>query len=196
MVYNMCKKIKSVFVALIFIISILLFLNHKTNLNKKEQEEKALSEFFINDIKVNNNTLQKTKNEKINYIAVLEIPSISLKRGLVSFDNKFNNVNYNIEILNDSLNESDDGNIYLAAHSGNSEVSYFKNLYKVNISDDVYLYYNGTKYKFIVDEIYEENKNGSILVEQDNTKKLIMTTCSKEKSKQLIVVCVLIDKIR
>lgn len=46
--------------------------------------------------KQENTTTSKVTN--YNYIAILEIPSINLKRGLVDPNSKYNNVNYNIQI--------------------------------------------------------------------------------------------------
>ena len=34
------------------------------------------------------------------------------------------------------------GNLILASHSGTSSISFFKNLYKLEVNDDVYVNYN------------------------------------------------------
>ena len=57
---------------------------------------------------------------KYDYIAVLKIPKINLERGLVDRNSYSNNVNYNIQILsNSSMPDEKNGNVILAAHSGN-----------------------------------------------------------------------------
>ena len=105
--------------------------------NKKEIKS------YINKTSINN----QEDTHKSNYIAVLEIPEINLIEGLVPQDSPYNNIKYNIEILDGSTFPSQTNSIlFLAAHNGNSPVSYFKNLEKLTKNSKVYLFYNGIKY--------------------------------------------------
>lgn len=142
---------------------------------------------------------KESKNIQIdyNYIAVLEIPSISLKRGLVDKSSTYNTISRNIQILNESdMPNVVNGNLILASHSGSSYVSFFKNLDKINEEDYVYIYYNNIKYIYKVVSIYEETKDGDITIHRSNDKTtLTMTTCSQSnKDNQLIVISELVDK--
>lgn len=141
-------------------------------------------------------THNKSSNYKNPYYAILEIPTISLKKGLINIDSKANNVNRNIQTLPTS--DTPDivgGTIILASHSGNSRVSYFKYLYKVNKDDYIYIYYNDVKYVYKVTSIYNQDKTGKISFSKNNDSTLVLTTCNQhQKGKQLIVVSTLVDK--
>ena len=162
----------------------------------KATEQKAIEEFFVTTTNIQANDSQTLSAKKTNYIAVLEIPAISLKKGLVSSNSKYNNIKYNIEILKNSIEANELKDVYLAAHSGNSKVSFFKDLYRLNISDEVYLYYKKIKYKYIVDEIIDQKKDGTIIIPEKKEKRLILTTCAKNKERQILVICKLIEEIK
>ena len=75
----------------------------------------------------------------------MEIPSISLKTGLVDFKSSENNVNKRVQIIAGSqMPNIKKGNLILAAHSGTSNISYFKNLYKMQEGNESWLrkFYN------------------------------------------------------
>ena len=101
-----------------------------------DNEDLAIAEFYQNEEIVEEvieePSEEKPKEEKqqeqINYIAVLKIPKIKLVRGLVDRNSYLNNIKYNVEILKDSsMPDIVNGNVILAAHSGNARISYFKN---------------------------------------------------------------------
>lgn len=128
----------------------------------------------------NSNYHQNTENS-INYIGFLEIDKIYLKQGLLPINNPYNNINYHVQILPvsnfpDVLN----GNFVLAAHSGTSGISYFKNLYKLTNGDIAKVYYNGKIYKYSIVNIYNEEKDGSVNIYRDTSKTtLTLITCTK-----------------
>ena len=125
---------------------------------KQEQEENALKDFYIKEEqkvdKVDKTTSEEVKEVskpkvKYDYIAVLKIPKINLEKGLVAKDSKYNNINYGVEILKES--DSPDvinGNVILAAHSGTANISYFRNLDKINVGDEAIIYYQGKTYNY------------------------------------------------
>ena len=164
--------------------------------NNKQIEEYFTSPIIINEsnnkltneikkqVKTNNNQ----NNEK--YISVLEIPKISLKVGIYDKKSKLNNVNKNIYLLNESnMPNEENGNFILAAHSGNSNISYFKNLPKLIINDIAYVYYEGIKYKYKLVNNYEVDKTGKIAIVR-NLEKNTMTliTCKRNTDKQLVFI--------
>ncbi len=154
------------------------------NINKNNEIVKVnsfISDDTYNTIDTSNINLEKVNNIEDNFIAVLEIPKINLKKGL-SYDK--NNINYNIEIISGStFPKENNSNLVLAAHSGNSKISFFKNLYKLKEGDLVYLYYDGIKYEFTIYDIYNVIKDGSIEIEryQDN-KTITLITCKKNSN--------------
>lgn len=133
------------------------------------------------------------KNKEKQYFGVLEIPKINLKKGFYNTDNKKNNVNKNIQLLDQSILPSKSPSMFiLAAHSGYGTSAYFKNLDLLKINDLIYVYYNYKKYTYQIEKIYEIEKNGIINVEKKKESYLILTTCSeKQKNYQLIVMAIL-----
>ena len=62
---------------------------------------------------INNDNVDVSLEDRYGYNSFIEIPSIELKRGLVTINNSYNNVNDNIEII-----EKTDNRIILASHNG------------------------------------------------------------------------------
>lgn len=165
---------------------------------------KYLNNFYEKElIKENINnyfTIEEEKeiNEKYNYIAVLEILSISLSQGLVDINNKYNDINHNIEILKESsMPDIENGNLILSGHNGNTNMSYFKDLYKINKDDFIYIYYQNKKYIYRYSHCYEVNKTGNINIIRDLNKTTItLITCkNNSNNKQLVFIGYLIDVI-
>lgn len=172
-----------------------------------KNEELKIEEFFIEESTTEESILttpvveetekKETKKVSYNYIAVLEIPTIGLKRGLVDPSSYYNNVDYNIQIINSStFPDVENGNFILASHNGASYISFFKNLYKLNINDNVYIYYNGIKYEYIIEKIYDTPKDGNIEIFRNYEKTTItLITCKKNtKDKQVVYIGYLNNK--
>lgn len=116
------------------------------------------------------------------YLGVLEIPKIGLKRGFYNIGSRYNNISYNVTIVDGSdLPDVANGNLILMAHSGDSYISYFAYLYKLTIGDMVYVTYLGKKYTYQITNIYEVEKNGIVKLIRDPDKTtLTMITCTKD----------------
>lgn len=125
-------------------------------------------------------------NPKYNYsyAGILEIPKINLKRGFLDINSKYNNVDYNITVINGStMPDTTNNNLILASHSGNCSVCYFHNLYKINTGDVAYVYYKGIKYGYTVTNIYEVEKTGSVAIYRDYSKKVLtLITCTRNSN--------------
>lgn len=128
--------------------------------------------------------------EKIDYIAVLEIPKIKLKRGIVDKNSSYNNVNRNIYTLKETTmpDEEDNSHIMLASHSGNSYISYFKNLNKLNLNDEVYFFYKNNKYVYKVIKKYEVEKTGIVKLSKKNSSDITLITCVSGTNNQIVLV--------
>ena len=197
------KRNRIIVVVLIIVISSFLLLPKLIQKFSIEKENNKEVKIFLNE----NKSVSKIENKEkdstptpINeehYIALLEIPAISLKRGFYSKDSKKNNVDQNIQILKDSdMPDVDKGNTILASHSGNCNVCYFKKLYKLKEKDLIYIYHKDIKFTYQVVKKYQETKDGDIWIKRDNSKTtLTLTTCSQqEKGKQIVIISNLIKK--
>ena len=166
-------------------------------------EDDALKTFYIEEEKINNEVEQPKEPEKeevkehkkIEYIAVLKIPKINLERGLVVPNSYLNNVDYNIQILkNSAMPDQRFGNVILAAHSRNARISYFRNLDKLDINDNVSISYKGKIYSYKVVNIYDVEKNGQAqIIRNKNVSTLTLVTCRHNTNKQMIVICELVS---
>ncbi len=134
---------------------------------------------------------EEKKVPNYNYIGVLEIPKINIKRGFLNINDKGNNVNKNLQVIKGSdMPDVKNGNLIIAAHSGNSYISYFKNLYKLSNDDIAYVYFNNIKYTYKVAGKYDVEKTGKVVIHRDNKKNtLTLITCSQtDKTKQIVYI--------
>ena len=124
----------------------------------------------------------------MNYTAVLEIPKINLKEGIVDVTNGFKSIKYAISADSNGNYPNINGNFILYAHSGNSSIAFFKNLYKLNLNDNIYHY--------IVFNKYDIEKTGKAKVTNSNKEKYItLITCNQQrKGYQIIIEGKLIDE--
>ena len=210
----MIEKIKDNLITIIGIlliiisISVVMYDNYKDN--QKVLENVELVENFF---EIENNPVEEQKEEVVindeedkktsssptyNYIAVLEIPSIKLKRGLVDYKSKYNNVKYNIQIIEHSqMPDIENSNLILAGHNGTSNVSFFNDLDKLKEDSLVYVYYNNIKYIYKINNNYEVKKDGKAeIIRNRNKTTITLITCKKDsKDKQLVYIGYLVDKV-
>ena len=146
---------------------------------------------YINETDTNIDNTPLKEQPIINYLAFLEIPKINLNQGILPKTSYYNNVNYHVQILDISdLPDVINGNMVLAAHSGSSNIAYFKNLYKLTKDDKAYIVYNNKKYSYQVVNIYNQVKKGSLNIYRDLTKTtLTLITCTKnDKNSQTVYI--------
>ena len=210
----MIEKIKDNLITIIGIlliiisISVVMYDNYKDN--QKVLENVELVENFF---EIENNPVEEQKEEVVikdeedkktsssptyNYIAVLEIPSIKLKRGLVDYKSKYNNVKYNIQIIEHSqMPDIENSNLILAGHNGTSSVSFFNDLDKLKEDSLVYVYYNNIKYIYKINNNYEVKKDGKVeIIRNRNKTTITLITCKKDsEDKQLVYIGYLVDKV-
>lgn len=171
-----------------------------------QNENKKIEKFFkdsTTDEKINNNTIEekdlserKNENDSSEYIGILEIPSISFKRGFVAKNDKSNNISENIQILKESdMPDVDRGNFIIAGHSGSGRIAFFKNLHCVKFNDLIHVYYNQVKYTYKVVDFYIEPKVGNIHIYRNKEKTtLTLTTCNQDKKdSQIVIISELVD---
>lgn len=194
-----------IIIGILLIISGLCFISYDClkNINQDIVEEKAVNDFYINqdnviieeDRQEPNIQEEVKKDNKINYIAMIKIPKINLERGLVDRNSYLNNVKYNVQILdNSSMPDEINGNVILAAHSGNGRNAYFKDLDKLSINDEIIIDYNSKTYKYKVINIYDIDKTGKAnIIRNKNASTLTLVTCRHNTNKQIIIIAELMN---
>lgn len=173
--------------------------SEKTNIQISDDKTEEYITNTSNEVEADVEEVIEEKQvvEKYNYIAVLEIPAINLKRGLVAYDSKYNSVKYNIQILDKSdMPDVKNGNLILAAHNGTSNVSFFYNLSSLKEGDTINVYYDGYKYIYKYNNSYEVDKNGKVQIIRDRMNNAITLITCKDNSdtKQVVYVGYLIEK--
>ena len=151
------------------------------NINK---ENTTISDINTENLEMTTeNTEVAEENDKkanYSYIGELSIPKIKLRRGFVSKESRYNNIEYNITIANES-NYPDVplGNFILMAHSGNAYISFFDKLYKLQIGDEASVSYNANTYNYRLTNIYNQAKTGTVAIYRNpNVKTLTLITCT------------------
>lgn len=187
----------------IFLISLDIYKSTK----KEVEEVKMVDDFFIEEEHSEENIPQEQQKEEdckkssspsYKYIAILEIPSIDLKRGLVDYNSRYNNVKYNIQIIEHSqMPNVENSNLILAGHNGTSGVSFFRNLYKLKEDSLIYIYYDGIKYIYKLNNSYDTSKDGKVEIVRNRYKNTItLITCKRgTKDKQTVFIGYLVDKV-
>ena len=188
---------------LLILISLLVFIiRYRYYENKSANDRKQVDEFLSQPV-LNNIETNEVISDEVNsdtnindYIAVLEIPAINLTRGLVDKSSPNNDVNKNIYMLKDTVLPDEDtiSHIILASHSGNSYVSYFKNLHKLDINDEIYFYYKNSKYIYSIYKIDEVDKTGNIELKKTNSSDITLITCKGNLKKQIVIYATLKSK--
>ena len=131
------------------------------------------------------------------YIGFIEIPKINLKKGFLDINNKDNNISKNVTVHEYSNYPNiENGNFILVAHSGTAYISFFKNLYKLDINDLAYIYYDDYKYTYQISDIYTVDKTGFVNIKRDYDKStLTLITCTyHDDYHQTVYVAYLIKK--
>lgn len=154
-------------------------------LNINENNDKTtISDINTENLQVTTeNITEAEENDKkanYSYIGELSIPKIKLRRGFVSKESRYNNIEYNITIANES-NYPDVplGNFILMAHSGNAYISFFDKLYKLQIGDEASVSYNANTYNYRLTNIYNQAKTGTVAIYRNpNVKTLTLITCT------------------
>jgi len=168
-----------------------------------DEEVEEVTETIVEEENNEEESVEDTRYEFTNtesdmvYVGYLSIPNINLKKGFTEKTSKYNTVSRNVQILNASdYPDKEYGNVILAAHSGNSSVSYFNKLYLLNKGDLAYIDYNNIKYTYKIVEIYTVPKTGKAEVKRNkNASTLTLITCTKDdKTTQTIYILELIGK--
>ncbi len=172
----MRKNRKIIFIFVLLCTSLVLFWNIKSREKVNRENDEKISSYMIEE--------DEGKMDEEQYIGFLDIPVIKLKRGFYSMTSEYNNVNKNIQVIADDMDDL----LILAAHRGNSKVSFFQNLEKLSLGDEIYLNYKHSVYKYRLYYKYYEKKDGNLSIKYDNNQKtLVLITCVRELKDNLVV---------
>lgn len=182
---------------IILLISFSLFCSYHIYYYFLDKSNNDLVRNYYDTLSINNDepVISKVNNtKKEEYLGILRIPKISLVEGFYNINSKNNNIGKSVMILKESVMPNIDGSIiYLVAHSGTGYLAYFKNLDKLNIDDIIYLDIDNLSYEYVINDIYEVDRNGLININHNiNDNYLILSTCSNN-DKQLIISSKLIN---
>lgn len=147
-----------------------------------------------NPVEEENNNLQPEQpsiETKYDYIGMLEIPKINLKRGFLDLNSRYNKVNYNITVINGSTFPNErNNNLILAAHSGICDVCFFDKLFNLSTGDKAYINYKNVKYTYSLVNTYEVEKDGTVTIYRDYNKNVLtLITCTRySNTKQTVFI--------
>ena len=184
---------------LILTIGILIFFSTPLMKLKEEVFEEMRLAIFKKNINEDNTTINNINTENLNvtkeesveketedkkanyeYIGERAIPDIRLRRGFVSKESKYNNIEYNITVAKEAdYPDVPMGNFILMAHSGNAYISFFDKLYRLQIGATASVSYNAITYNYQLTNIYNQSKTGTVAIYRDRTKRtLTLITCT------------------
>lgn len=162
-----------------------------SNIDEVNTEENNDNNDNVDSVEEPQEEHKDTSNNYEPYLAVLKIPKVNLERGFYDKGSSLNNVDYNILFhSNSDYPDKLNGNVILASHSGTSSISYFKDLYKLELGDEASINYKNTTYTYKVVNIYKEEKDGTIAIYRNKEKStLTLITCTKnDNTKQTIYI--------
>ena len=165
---------------------------------EKEKKENTKIEDYISETSYIDNTNKvDIENKEESYLMILEIEKIGLRKGVYSKESKQNTIEKNVAIMKESsLPNEEKGNVVLEAHNGTANISYFNQLHLLEIGDKASIYFEGTKYTYIIEKIYDVEKDGSVEVNRDlNKNTLTLITCKRNtEDRQLVIILYLSSK--
>lgn len=155
----------------ILIIGLLLLIN----INKEEK-------LYINE-KIEN--IKKEEKEICFSSFLLSIPIINLMEMVTPADEKLSNLDKYIV----SYNGNKPGlNIILLGHSGSNYKALFRNVYKLNLNDKIYINYCNKVYTYIIYTIFTVKETNKSILKTSNNSDLVLITCEKRNNKNRLIV--------
>ena len=153
--------LNKIVLTLLSAITLTFSLLYAYNTVEKITVEKTNTEKVLNYYQESSHKKVVDKKSEEDYLGILHIPSINLTRGFYKQTSSLNNVNKNIYYVKESIPlEYSSSMLILAAHRGNSKVSFFNDLDKLNLGSTIYLDYKGKRYTYILSNKYDELKDG------------------------------------
>lgn len=144
-------------------------------------------------IKVSSDAIKISANKKeldqriasANYYGVLIIDKIDLKQEFYPVTSNKNHVDQNIYLHPSSIMPGNEtSHIIIAGHSGNGVHAYFKDLYHLEVKDEVKVYFDEKVWNYEIEEIEYQDKTGVLYLKDDYSNMITLITCTKGDSKK------------
>lgn len=119
------------------------------------------------------------------YLDKIIIPKINLNESFIIGNKAMNKLNYIQLAPYTNLPSDDDAYLIFMAHSGNSKISYFKNIDKLEFGSKIIVNYKANTYTYLVyNKIIISPKNTEALYYKPRT--LVLLTCYQHKYRLLV----------
>ncbi|MDO5568769.1 MAG: sortase [bacterium] len=188
------KKIMLI-IGLTFIISgfIIYAVNCYFNYRVQKEDENFVEQFMeqeFADEKEETEIEEEIVEDYTGYLAVLEIPKIDLKTGVVMSSKDYSTMNRNVSIYPTSdMPNYKYGNTILFAHNGTSKVSYFRNIDRLEKDDVIFIYYDEIKYSYkVIDKYYVKENSKEPLMRKDDKSIITLITCKKGNNRYRLII--------
>ena len=119
-------------------------------------------------------------------IAILEIPSIKLKQGVVEGVSD-DVLKYYLGHYDGTANPGEKGNFVVAGHRVSDYTDAFINLYKVKKNDEIIVKTEDKKYTYIVDDNFIVEPEQVEVLEQTENESITLITCTVGAQQRVIV---------
>lgn len=136
------------------------------------------------NINTNDKGIPEDQIDLNQYIGQLEIPKLNFSKGFYPKHSQFNDVDKNLLVVKESNYPNvSKGNLIIAGHSGNAWNSFFNDLYRLSVGDELRVIYNNKTYTYKIVNIYKEPKVGRIAIYRNkNRTTLTLVTCTNNDS--------------
>lgn len=163
----------------------------------EEKVEEEVTEEVIEEVIEDKPVKEEKKYVYEKYLGVLNIPKINFYKGFYSKTSSLNQVNFNLYVLpQSSYPDVENGNLLIAGHSGNYNNSYFRNLYLLNVDDEIIVEYNNHKYIYKIEKIYNEPKVGKVRILRNTSRTtLTLITCTKDDEYHQTIYIAYLDRV-
>ncbi len=171
-------------------------INEDSQEPEETEEELEIEDLEDEETLVEEQEKEEKKYEYEKYLGVLSIPKINFQKGFYSKTSSLNKVKFNLYVLPQSdYPDVTGGNLMIAGHSGNYNNSYFKNLYQLDVDDELTVNYNNLNYIYKIEKIYNIPKVGTMRVLRNSSKTtLTLVTCTKDDHDHQTVYIAYLDR--
>ncbi|MFX0547723.1 class D sortase [Hathewaya histolytica] len=166
----------------------LKFYSKKKESNLVNKLDKEFNnEYIRNKNKNSEKIVEKRKVDIGDGIAIMQIPSISLKTVIVEGIEK-EQIRYYVGHFTDSVMPGEEGNFSIAGHSSHIYNELLNELYKVNVGDDINIRTLTKEFKYKIEKKFiVEPTEVRVLDQIKNEKVMTIVTCTEKGNKRLIV---------
>ncbi len=119
-------------------------------------------------------------------VMFIDIPKIGVYEEIYDKTSINNDINKHVIIMKESSYPGEGKNVIIGAHSGSGPLAYFKDLDRLEIGDQIIIKYLDNKYVYVVNNIHKDDKNGKIVIKENDG--LTLFTCYPgDKNNYLII---------